>query len=39
MGFLGYLDLAVGFTTPGSGDGIMLNSLSQFQALGWEIPY
>jgi hypothetical protein len=31
-----YLGLAVAFTTPGSGDRIMLTSLSQFQAQGWE---
>jgi hypothetical protein len=33
---MNYLDRAVAFTTPGSGDGIMLTSLLQFQAQGWE---
>jgi len=33
---MGYLDRAVIVLSSGSGHGIMLTSLSQFQALGWE---
>jgi hypothetical protein len=31
MGKIDYLDIAFAFTTPGSGDGIMLNSLLLLQ--------